>query len=372
MKQAFQNLKKQQTLILLTVALLPIAWNACGNKNFESNTFGSTGNILCTSGEADLTNCDTNDSSINLTSQTAVVKANRDVDILFVVDNSGSMSEEQVGIGSKIGGFLNKISSLNWQIALTTTDTNQNTLDANGNLRAWGDGMFRPFESDYGSQFVLKATELSPSAAQTKLSNGIAVGIKGSGDERGISATYRAIQRSNISGSMQSGFFRKDARLAVIAISDEDECSIGPAAGCSSSTASVPQNLVNLVQQTFGTSKVFSFNSIVLDSSCTTGGVIGTTYHILSNMTGGAIAPVCATDYAAPLAAIGNKVVDLLSSVSLSCIPQDVTKDGKPDLAVITNDGSIFTDGFEINGANVTFTPALDEGTYELKYYCKD
>jgi hypothetical protein len=372
MKQAFHQLKKKPILFLISVSLLPLAWNACGNKKFNSNTLGSTGVLLCTSAGADLTNCDTDDDTISLTSQTAEVKANKDVDILFVVDNSGSMEAEQIGIGNKINGFLDKIKTLNWQIALTTTDPNQNTLDAAGAIRGWGDGMFRPFESNAGSEFVLKAANLSASTAQTKLSNAIAVGIKGAGNERGINATYRAIERSSISGSMQSEFFRKDARLAVVAISDEDECSTGPASGCPSKGTSVPQNLVNLVQQKFGTSKVFSFNSIVYDSSCTTGGTIGATYQQLSNLTGGLLGSVCSSDFSSPLTALGNKVVDLLSSVSLSCVPQDVTKDGQADLVVVLADGSKQTDGFEINGATVTFTPALDEGTYELKYYCKD
>ncbi|MBO9668344.1 MAG: hypothetical protein J7501_16210, partial [Bdellovibrio sp.] len=121
------------------------------------------------------------------------VKENADIDVLFVVDNSGSMDAEQKNFSSKINGFMNLIQGMNWHVALTTTDSRVNTLASDKSSRAWGDGQFRPFDSDSGSQFVLKADEISLTEAQTKLSKALNVGLLGDGEERAIYASYRAV-----------------------------------------------------------------------------------------------------------------------------------------------------------------------------------
>ena len=64
--------------------------------------------------------------------------------------------------------------------------------------------------------------------AQTKLSAAIQMGIGGSGNERGINAAYRAVERAATPG-VNRDFFRPNAKLAVVLISDEDECSVGAA-----------------------------------------------------------------------------------------------------------------------------------------------
>lgn len=388
MKQAFQ-FKKKFMLIGLLAALLPLGWNACGSRKFNSQAVSPSviDDDMDNDGIPDsedpvddrptcedhptLAECNPGNNNYYLMSQNAQVKSNSNVDVLFVVDNSGSMAQEQIDIGNKIDGFLNKIKDLNWQIAVTTTDPNSYTIDDGGNTRYWSDGQFRAFDGDAGSKFILKATEFTAAAAQTKLAAAIAVGIKGSGAERGINATYRAIQRSSVSGSSQNSFFRTGARLAVVVISDEDECSTGPSSGCPDRGNSVPQNLINLVQQRFGTSKVFSFNSIVYKSSCTTGGTIGNTYLNLSALTGGTTGEVCSTNFTTPLSILGNKVVDLVKSVSLACLPQDVDNDGQPDLDVLNNSGTILNVGYTMSGSTVTFNNPLAEGTYKLNYFCK-
>lgn len=305
--------------------------------------------------------------------QIAEVKSNRDVDVLFVVDNSGSMAEEQVNIGNKISGFMDKIKDLNWQIALTTTDAAVNTPAADGTARAWGDGQFRPFDSDTGTQFILNYAALTASEAQTKLAAAIQVGIKGSGTERAINATYRSVARS-ISAGPNADFFRTGARLAVVAISDEDECSTG-AAGCPAANAeqSIPQNLITLIRNRFGVDKVFTFNSIIYipnDTTCTTGYYQGAVYKTLTTLTGGLLGSVCSADFTAPLAALGNRVVDLVKSVALDCAPEDLDGDGTPDLRIQLADGSEPTTGFQVSGNTVTFTTALPEGSHRFFYLC--
>lgn len=364
--------------MIASLAAIPSFWNACGKVGFTS---GDASFKSCVETGADFSNCflvdngDPNDPTKNArnVSQQVPVTASSKVDILFVVDNSGSMAEEQVGIGNKINGFLDKIKTLDWQIAVTTTDASANTIDDGNVSRPWGDGQFRPFDSVTGNQFVMRSTQTGAAAAQTMLSNAIQMGIKGSGDERGINATYRAIQRAT-SPSVNKDFFRTDSKLAIVLISDEDECSTGSStcAGVNPSN-SVPANLVSLISSQFGGSKSFTFNSIIYipgDTTCTTGGNQGNTYKQMSTLTGGVIASICSNDYSTPLSIIGNRVVNLVNEVTLSCKPIDINKDGKVDLQIKLGDGTILSSGFTINGLQLSFTNPLPEGTATFSYFC--
>ena len=44
------------------------------------------------------------------------------LDLLVVIDNSGSMTEEQANLSTKLQPLLSKIAKSNWQIAVVTTD----------------------------------------------------------------------------------------------------------------------------------------------------------------------------------------------------------------------------------------------------------
>lgn len=305
--------------------------------------------------------------------QSFEVKANADIDVLFVVDNSGSMAEEQKNISTKINGFMNLIKDTNWQVALTTTDPNGNTTAPDKTARAWGDGQFRPFDSDSGSLFVLKASSHSLSNAQSMLAAAFNVGIAGSGHERGINSSYRAIERISNTAANQE-FFRQNSKLVVILISDEDECSNGIKNCQGNPDKSTPESLVKLVRDRFGSEKVFVFDSIIKaesDSSCSTAAV-APVYEALSTLTGGVIGSVCATDYTKILASIGTKTAELLKSISLNCKAVDANNDGQIDFALINSKGQKISSGYSVSGTTVTFSEALAEGTYSASYSCED
>lgn len=368
----FLSLETKKWAKFSFLIILPSLMTACAKKQFGSVNYDSITLEDCLALGIPVEECEPTAQQFKKVNQDVAVSSSSSVDVLFVVDNSPSMTEEQVGIGSKIGGFMDKIKDLNWQIAVTTTDPNGNTIAADGSIRSWGDGQFRPFDSDSGSQYILKSSEVSLSSAQSKLANAIKVGIKGTGLERGINAAYRAVQRSSVASYYQNGFFRNGASLAVIAISDEDECSTGPASGCPDKSSSVPQNFVNQVQSRLGASKVFSFHSIVHDSSCTSDGRNGTTYKQLSQLTGGQTGSICASDYTSILQLIGGSVADLVKSVTLSCEPQDLNNDGQVDLVIKNSQGTVLQNGFQVSGTTVTFNNALTAGNYNLEFYCAD
>lgn len=363
----------QRFVWILMILAWPSFWNACGEVTFEAGSGSNSKN--CALEGADLSNCFNSDpTKLRDVSQSINVAAQSEVDVLFVVDNSGSMSQEQTGIGNKINGFLSKLNGLSWQIAITTTDDRDTTPITGDTNRPWSDGQFRPFDSNTGTQYILRSSQVSAADAQTKLSNAIQMGVDGSGNERGINATFRAVERAAQPG-VNRDFFRPNAKLAVILISDEDECSTG-AAACPATNAnkSVPQNLIDQVKSTLGNTKSLSFNSIVYmpgDATCATGANQGNVYKQMSNLTGGALVSVCANDYTTPLTVIGNRVAQLVNSATLSCPPVDVNADGKADVQVALAGGGNYSGSYTVNGADVSFSTPLPEGLHKFYFFCR-
>lgn len=295
------------------------------------------------------------------------------VDILFVVDNSGSMLSEQAQLSKRISGFMDIIQDLNWQIAMTTTDPSSSTLDSDGQSRNWGDGEFRPFDRNDGQQYLLKTGLQSDQEAQRLLAKAIHVGSNGGIDERGIHAVYRAIERRQFSPT-HSQFFRPDSSLVVVLISDEDECSKYVCKGPNVHKSS-PQNLQDLVTQEFGEDKKFNFHSIMWipnDNSCRSAQNMGNTYQTMSLISDGIVGSICENNYSNILGDIGNKVVELVTSVNIDCAPDEVTQPGtKPRVLITLGNGDILLPyQYKLKGKKLTFNKPLPEGKHTISYLC--
>ena len=78
---------------------------------------------------------------------------------------------------------------------------------------------------------------------------------------------------------------------------------------------------------------------------------------------------VCAADYANQLKAIGQKVVESVNSLTLSCLPVDLDKDGTPEIRVELADGTP-APAFTVNQFTLNFTQALPEGNHTIRYRC--
>lgn len=292
-------------------------------------------------------------------------EGSRDLDVLFVVDNSGSMRSFQTSMSSRIEGFMDHVKDLNYHIAVTSTDPRSGA--------PWGDGQFRSFDRDRGAQ-VLRASEVESSKqAERLLGEAIEMGTDGSADERGIYNTYRAIER-RASQVTQASFFRDHAALAVVLISDEDECSVGhhQCRGVDPHK-SRPDELLKLVEEQFGESKRFVFNSIIFPpgEECRGGAYRGNTYFELSQKTNGVVGSVCAPNYAEQLSSIGQLAKQLVQSVRLECEPQDTNGDSRANLEVFDSDKNPVKQEFDVRGDMVVFAEGLMEGEYLFNYTCK-
>jgi hypothetical protein len=154
------------------------------------------------------------------------------VDILFVIDNSGSMSEEQTSLLASFSGFVDGIQAElatadSYHVGVVTTDAYANNAPGCTGLgslvtQTGGDAALGqdclPFSS--GKRY-LDDTEPDLDA---KFSCIAQVGISGSGDEIQAQSGYEAVQPAiNAPGACNDGFIRDDALLVVVIITDEED-----------------------------------------------------------------------------------------------------------------------------------------------------
>lgn len=323
--------------------------------------------------------------------QVTVNQGTNKVDILFVDDNSGSMQPEQQQLGSRFGAFINTLSGIDWRVGITTTDMSEiNTSNATkgGKLLSFANGGI--------NSFFLAPSMGSYNNLQNAFVNTIVRPEVGWGDERGIYAAKKLLERSRNGGTNENGFIRDNPadefspHLAVVILADEDERSDGgvaqiptynPATGTGmnpyitpsmESGNDYPQDLINYVTSAWGHRKSLTVHSIIVkpgDSSCLNtqrsqpGGTAhyGNNYAQLTAMTGGVLGSVCDYDYTGQLQAIGQVTQNTLSSVTIACTPIAGT------LQVI----GVAPGQWTSSGNKVFFNPVLTPGTtVRLIYDC--
>jgi hypothetical protein len=188
--------------------------------------------------------CDTVPSdAVQKCSTSQVFAGHVKTDILFVIDDSGSMTEEQSNLSTNLGAFIDRLASLpiqdDFQIGVTTTDVDNfdgSTQFSPGHPYPRGaivavqpgqpgtfvyDPAAFPSTNGWGGNRIL--AKGSPTLVQDFKAN-VLVGTAGSGKEQPFRAVRMALTDRILDGT-NAGFLRPGAALAVIIVSDEDDCS---------------------------------------------------------------------------------------------------------------------------------------------------
>lgn len=324
-----------------------------------------------------------------------VVRKKDKLDILFVIDNSPTMMNEQPKIGKGFSNFISKLNGLDWRIGITTTDPSEATFymdfsnvddhnfrsndDGTNGLETkpsdWSGGRLSAltFGTDIWGRPKEKYPYLTPNVknAQKILSQNLQRREQwGSDSTEGIHTTYRAIERAVANNSKENRllnkFFRRDAALAVILISDKDD--VG------SFIRNNPENLIAHVKRSFGEDKVFQFHSIVAHTqSCIKGEGHSYAYNYvkLSRLTGGVIGDICSDKYERMLVDIGSGLFKLTKTTyQTTCLPQDTNNNGVVNLQITPRNPNTKIPGYTINGSHINFDRPLESGNYELDYFC--
>lgn len=153
----------------------------------------------------------------------------RPVDILWVVDNSGSMESSQANLAANFNSFIQDFVALKYdfRMAVTTSDVWYEQYNNNPFYSSrWRTGnradIFNPSYAPQGAPtnsgvFVMDKNTTSINSVFT---TNVKVGTQGHGDERSLASMRRALLNT-----ANNDFRRNGAFLAIIIVSDEDDFS---------------------------------------------------------------------------------------------------------------------------------------------------
>ena len=316
---------------------------------------------------------------------TKTIEDDLPVDILFVIDNSGSMNPERASLGQKINGLLSQIGNVDWQIAVTSTDLRGNQDHEEGRIADFDGNGLHILDSSMDVNVAQTLFENKLTNRSQSNPNGIPVG---SGHEEGIHAMARVVDRSldgqTPENEPNTQFIRDGAAFVAVVLSDENEASQGNV----NSVVYQPQEFLDRFNSQFTDPKTFTFHSIVVvsgDTACLNEGphphYYGTLYEELSMLTGfgqpggATIGSVCANDYTAQLKDIGKSVKDLAKTVSLECTPLDQDNGGLADVvvtyqAVGAQTYEPYNEDYTVQGQQISFDDFLPPGDFRFEYQC--
>ena len=272
------------------------------------------------------------------------------VDILFVVDNSGSMSANQTNLQNNFGDFIAVFGAagVDYHIALITTD----------------DATF------VGSVI----TSASPDPITEFNDQVDLIGYHGSAYEKGLWYSYVATDvGGDAAPGSATGFFRSSAKLVVVYVSDEPDSSHGThghGGSSSMATSDYSSHLISLKSS----SDLVVAHAVAGDypSGCSTNGgaQFGDGYYDVVNDLGGTFMSICADDWSITMDTLATESIAMLA-FPLSDAPIENT-------ITVEIDSVISSDWMYDSAANsITFTVAPPEGsaieiTYAIWAECAD
>jgi len=254
----------------------------------------------------------------------------KSVDILFVIDNSCSMSGNQSQLSNNFATFINTFtkSNIDYQIAFITTDSPN-------------------FVGDI-------ITPLIPDPVAEAMAQIDSIGHYGSGNERGLDMSHTATS-GNGDAAPGSAFLRKDAKFVVIYISDEDDSS-------SVNSAAMEKHIKSLKP----TIDMVTVHAVAGDvpTGCTGNGgaASGGRFYDLVTRINGTFLSICATDWGTPMEQLAHESMSLsyfyLSGVAIE------------DTITVKVDGSISKDWYYDYIDNVViFTKIpVENSSIEISY----
>jgi len=264
-------------------------------------------------------------------------KVNNQIDILWVVDNSGSMSPFQKNLVDNFSNFIADFQqkSFDFQIAVTTSDSYLATPRYRNepDLARFRDGL----ESNVTGIPVI--TSSTPNLLDVFVKNAT-VGSKGSGDERAFQSLFAALK-----SPLNSGFLRSGSFLAIVILSDEDDFTdfSRPEASYSQPDGIKDHDYKNpglapvneVVQQldaltgSTAADRRYNVSAITITSEACraehaktfAGALIGQRYIDLAQKTNGELGSICDASFARSLDFIQRRIVELSTQFKLNRKP---------------------------------------------------
>jgi hypothetical protein len=248
------------------------------------------------------------------------------LDVVWIVDNSGSMSDEQTALGLNFSAFIDDfiLKNVDFKMAITTTDTSS---DAKKGKMVTGSDI----------KLTSAMAQSNPNQFKADFKNLIKVGTSGSGNEKGLAASEGFMEKYS------NSFVRPNAYLAVVVVSDEEDQSPKAVAEYT--------DYLKTFKASAGLVKVYS----VVDVNNTNVGSGGITtgserYKEASNRTAGLIADI-RDDFYNVLTEMGESIINLLDSFALANEPVDGS------LRVFVNNVETTNYTYETSTLSIKFNP---------------
>ena len=158
-------------------------------------------------------------------------------DLLFVIDNSGSMAEEQAAIATELPAFLDELRRGNdveqdFRVGVITTSVYLNAFyDNREQYTEFPDqaGRLQPVPDERGRPTAERYLDEGDPELLEKFRRMVQVGTSGSGQETPFEAVRLAVTppltTTPVGEGGNGGFLRDGARLLVVVVSDEEDCS---------------------------------------------------------------------------------------------------------------------------------------------------
>jgi len=220
------------------------------------------------------------------------------VDVLWTIDNSCSMADEQSALTQNFLTFMNFFlgSGLDYHVGVISTDDD----DAAHQGRLQEVALARWIDDETQDPISVFAGMAS-------------LGTSGHSDESGRATTYRAIELKK--DTYNDGFIREEAGLHIIVISDEQD---------SSSNDPISKGeFISYLNTLKPTEEMVTFSSIVQPPNCgfCGGGSAGTHYIDVTNSVGGILWDINEPDWSTVLEQLGVQAAGLKREFFLSELP---------------------------------------------------
>jgi hypothetical protein len=221
------------------------------------------------------------------------------LDLLIVVDNSGTMANYQNMLAARLEPLLEHVSNTNWNIAVVTTD--------NDCIR---DMISR---SDYTAD---------SDAAKLRFAAAIEADIYGSTIERGIEMAVKGLNSQLKCDGQTIEWRRQEARTAVLALTDEENCGSIINEGCPANGYE-DYNPARFLAEAPADTRFYAL--LHDESECGFSGYDyqPNQYYDLVNQTNGLWKPICQADYSGVLTEISQHVSDdIVRRFNLAAAPE--------------------------------------------------
>ncbi len=225
------------------------------------------------------------------------------VDVLWVVDNSLSMYEEQRALTNNFTSFMRFFEEsplgLDYHIGVVTTGYDsedekgklRTALDHRGDVIRWIDPEVR------NSYDAFREMAL--------------IGTDGPLEEKGRAQVYQALE--TLGGTENFGFMRDDAYLSVIVLSDEDDRSGETPIGL--------DGFIDWMKTVKGSPEQVTFSSIVSPEGGCGGLEEAADYLNVTKAVGGVVHPICEPSWATVMEDLGLSAAGLRDEFPLSRRP---------------------------------------------------